>query len=163
MSDGTVNKEQRERFEFLLLEYEMVESKWRFLQGLRYVIFGGIVAGEGAFVTLYTNTLQALQTQPSQGLGKAALVIICIVALALIGTGVRLEQRLRTMYGKCSKRGAAIEVELNVSEGIFNVLERVPRARYINHTEAVQLFAILVTTAWVFLLFASLWLREGKL
>lgn len=37
-------EKERQRFEFLKTEYGLVESKWRFLQGLRYAVFGGIAA-----------------------------------------------------------------------------------------------------------------------
>ena len=160
MPDDLAGKEYL--WQFLVKEYEITESKWRFLQGLRYAVFGGVAATHGALVAQYSNTLDAFQnSSSSHGLGRSALIFIPLVAIALVRVGIRLEQRLRHMYSDCSDRGVAIEKRFGIHDGVFVTLGQTPRQYPITHTQAIQLFAILLTSMWMFLFFFAFWTKEG--
>ncbi len=152
---------EKRRFDFLKSEYGLVESKWRFLQGLRYAVFGGVAAALTSLYALYANALVVFQGKPPHGIGRWALFAIPIVALALLEAARLLERRLRELYGRCSQRGATIENIFQNPSGIFNTLLRVGRPIPLDHTVAIRLAAVIISVVWCSLLYLAYTAVEG--
>lgn len=154
-------EKERQCFEFLKTEYGLVESKWRFPQGLRYAVFAGIAAALTSLYALYANALIVFQGKPPHGVGRWSLVMIPIIALVLLEVGALLEKRLRNLYSNCSGRGIDIENEMENPNGIFNRLQRVDRGSPFDHTLAIRFASGIISIAWIGLFLLGYFVTEG--
>ena len=155
-------EKERQRFEFLKSEYSLVESKWRFLQGLRYAVFAGIAAALTSLYALYANALIFFQGKPPHGVGRWSLVLIPVVALTILEAGRLLEARLRNLYGHCSARGAEIEEAIGNPNGIFSLLLRLDRPSPLDHTVAIGIASVIISGVWALMLIFGYFVTEGR-
>ena len=155
MRGSTFIAREKYRLDALKEEYRATESAGRFLLGLRYAVFAGVMAILGSLFAAYNGAF-GLSTAHHHLFAQFGPATIGVLALILILAGVRLEQRLRQMYEECLKRAAEIERSLGVADGIFTRLEHMPRERFISSTGAVRMFAGAIALAWLALIIFAL-------
>lgn len=153
-----------DRKESLRLEYQIVESKWRFFQGLRYGVFAFLTTTHGVLFTAYQAIYTAIEKNPQnpEGLGWPALVMLPIIALLILLGCALLERRLRYLYSRCSARGAAIESLLGIIGGIFSILEVSRPGGRLPHTRVFIFTLIVVGIAWTSLIYLSITLAPYR-
>ena len=157
-----MNEDISEQDQKLLLEeYRIVESKWRFFQGLRY----GLTAFAITFqVTLLGAFSYVLVNQSGQKLisGFSDFALLFLPSMAILSqiATVLLDLRLRQLYAICSERCSAIERVLKFpdvlgSKSIFSALSTAPRKRFffLSHTHGSYGMALAAFVMWLYLLY----------
>jgi hypothetical protein len=104
-------------------EYVIVQTKWWAFQGLRYVALGFYALFTDRVTEKYQSSIQALSI--GEELSGLLALVLAFVGIAVTAAVWLLTERLRRLYGECSRRGAEIEQIAGNSNGIFSCLEAI--------------------------------------
>lgn len=136
----------------LQTEYEIVESKWRFLQGFRYAVFAFLATTHAGLLAVYRATVPALEELSRAERIEWAMLLFLpafmpILALLILLAAYLFAQRLRELYTTCSQRGAKLEDLLEILKGIFTLLEEKKKPK-ISHNDVFEWTFIVLGVAW---------------
>jgi hypothetical protein len=122
-------EEEKERLVALRAEYVAMFTHLHFMQGLRFAVLAATLPILGALFNYYRASLsfsqfKLLREGELVNIDSASAMIIAAVGLGVLFAVRSIELGIELQTRTIVNRGAAIEILLNITPGVFTALQR---------------------------------------